>query len=206
MRVNIWMRYVKLLVDDCGYAMVWIGFIENDKNKTVKPIAYSGFEVGYLETLGITWEDRGRGRGPTGTAIRIGENCVCRNMLTDPQFNLWREEALKRGYASSLAIPLMNDAKAFGALTIYSRESDPFSKDEINLLTELADDLSNGIITLRLSAAKTVAEVELQESEKKYHSLYSSMSEGVAIHEIIYNSQHEAVDYIILDINPAYEI
>ncbi len=31
------------------------------------------------------------------------------------------------------------------------------------------------------------------------------MSEGVALHEIIYNSQHEAVDYIILDINPAYE-
>jgi len=195
----------KIIIEDCGYAMVWIGFAENDENKTVKPIAYSGFEAGYLETLGITWDDRGRGRGPTGTAIRTGENCVCRNMLTDPQFEPWREEALKRGYASSLVLPLMNDGMAFGALTIYSRDSDPFSEDEINLLTELADDLSNGIINLRLTTAKSKAELELQESEKKYHSLYSSMSEGVALHEIIYNSQHEAVDYIILDINPAYE-
>ncbi len=195
----------KIIIEDCGYAMVWIGFTENDENKTVKPIAYSGFEAGYLETLGITWEDIGRGRGPTGTAIRTGENCVCRNMLNDPQFEPWREEAIKRGYASSLALPLMNDGNVFGALTIYSRESNPFSEDEINLLTELVDDISYGIITLRLSAAKSKTEVELQESERKYHSLYSSMSEGVALHKIIYNSQHEAVDYIILDINPAYE-
>ena len=195
----------KIIIEDCGHAMVWIGFTENDKNKTVKPIAYSGFEAGYLETLGVTWDDNAHGRGPTGTAIRTGENCACRNMLTDPQFEPWREEALNRGYASSLALPLMNNGKAFGALTIYSRESNPFSEDEINLLTELADDISYGLITLRLSAEKSKAEEELQESEKKYHSLYSSMNEGVALHEIIYNSQHEAVDYIILDINPAYE-
>ncbi len=195
----------KIIIEDCGHAMVWMGYTEDDENKTVTPIAYSGFEAGYLETLNITWEDKGRGRGPTGTAIRTGENCVCRNMLTDPQFEPWREEALNRGYASSLALPLMNDNKSFGALTIYSRESDPFSVDEINLLTELADDISYGLITLRLTAEKSKAEENLKESEKKYHSLYSSMSEGVALHEIIYNSQHEAVDYIILDINPAYE-
>ena len=31
------------------------------------------------------------------------------------------------------------------------------------------------------------------------------MNEGVAIHEIIYNPKHEAIDYIITDINHAYE-
>jgi PAS domain S-box-containing protein len=31
------------------------------------------------------------------------------------------------------------------------------------------------------------------------------MNEGVALHEIIYNSHQEAVDYVIMDINPAYE-
>ncbi len=195
----------KIIIEDCGHAMVWIGFAENDENKTVHPVAYSGFELGYLETLDITWADSGRGRGPTGTAIRTGKICACKNMITDPQFKPWREEALKRGYASSLALPLMNEGKSFGALTIYSREPDPFSVDEINLLTELAYDISHGIITLRLTAEKSKTEEQLRESEKKYHSLYSSMNEGVALHEIIYNSQHEAIDYIILDINPAYE-
>ena len=49
------------------------------------------------------------------------------------------------------------------------------------------------------------AEEALVESEVKFHSLYSSMSEGVAIHEIVYNHHHDAVDYIITDVNQAYE-
>ena len=49
------------------------------------------------------------------------------------------------------------------------------------------------------------AEEALLESEEKFRSLYSSMTEGVAIHKVLYNSSHEAVDYIITDVNPAYE-
>ena len=31
------------------------------------------------------------------------------------------------------------------------------------------------------------------------------MNEGVALHEITYNSHKKAIDYVIIDINPAYE-
>ncbi|MGB9980521.1 PAS domain S-box protein [Methanobacterium sp.] len=34
---------------------------------------------------------------------------------------------------------------------------------------------------------------------------FDNMLEGVAIHEVIYDSFNEAVDYIIIDVNPAYE-
>lgn len=49
------------------------------------------------------------------------------------------------------------------------------------------------------------SEVKLIESEKKYHSLYESMNEGMAIHKVHYNENHEIVDYEILDVNSAYE-
>lgn len=45
----------------------------------------------------------------------------------------------------------------------------------------------------------------LRESEEKYRSLYSSMSEGVCLHEIIYSKAGKAVDYRILDVNPVFE-
>ncbi|MBU0993440.1 MAG: PAS domain S-box protein [Proteobacteria bacterium] len=38
-----------------------------------------------------------------------------------------------------------------------------------------------------------------------FDSLYASMVEGVCIHEIIYDENGKAIDYKILDINPAYE-
>jgi len=164
----------KFIIEDCGYLLVWIGFVENDENKTVRPVAYSGFEEGYIETLCITWADRERGRGPTGTAVRTGEICACRNILTDHKFEPWREEAIKRGYASVVALPLINDSNIFGVLTIYSSEPVPFSEDEINLLADLADDVSYGITTLRLSDEKFKADeilektmIELKRSNKE---------------------------------------
>ena len=92
----------RIIVEDCGHAMVWIGYAEDDEAKTVRPVAYAGFEEGYVETLNITWADTKRGRGPTGTAIRTGKPSACRNMLTDPLFKPWRKEATGRGYASSI--------------------------------------------------------------------------------------------------------
>ena len=42
----------------------------------------------------------GTGPGPNPTAIRTGKPCVLRNILTDPDYSSWREECIKRGYAS----------------------------------------------------------------------------------------------------------
>ncbi len=49
------------------------------------------------------------------------------------------------------------------------------------------------------------AEAALQDSEQRYRSLYSTMKEGVALHEIICDAGGAPVDYVVLDVNPAYE-
>ncbi len=152
----------QIVVEDCGHAMVWVGYAEYDEGKTVRPVAHYGFEEGYLQTLKLTWADTERGRGPTGTAIRTGQVSMCRNMLTDPQFAPWRAEALKRGYASSIVLPLRAADQVFGALMIYSREPDPFTDAEVRLLTELADDLAYGITALRLRQAHAQAEDQVR--------------------------------------------
>ena len=203
---RIYMEEVcRIILEDCGHAMVWIGFAEGDAKKSVRPMVCTGFDESYLETVNVTWADTDRGRGPTGTAIRTGKPSMCRNMLTDPAFTPWREEALKRGYASSLALPMISDGKAIGALTIYSREPDPFTKDEIHLLMELAGDLTYGIMAIRLRSAHAEAEAALHESEERYHSLFESMTEGFALHEIIYDERGVPCDYRFLDINPKFE-
>ncbi len=139
-------------------------------------MAHAGFEDGYLETLGITWSDSERGRGPTGTAIRTGAMTACPNMLTDPAFLPWREQAIKRGYASSIAFPLIAANKAFGAITIYSKEADPFSVSEMNLLAELADNLAYGIEVLRTKAAREQSHLELAEVNQELESFIYSVS------------------------------
>ncbi len=48
------------------------------------------------------------------------------------------------------------------------------------------------------------AEEALKASEAKFHSLFASMLELVVLHEIVFDEQGEAVDYRILDCNPAF--
>lgn len=50
-----------------------------------------------------------------------------------------------------------------------------------------------------------IAQQKQRESELRFDSLFSNMLEGVALHQIIYSLASEPKDYLILEINPAYE-
>jgi len=49
------------------------------------------------------------------------------------------------------------------------------------------------------------ADEEVRNSEEKHRALVNQMQLGLAVHKIILNKKGEAVDYLFLDVNPAYE-
>ena len=139
----------RLVVEIGGYRLAWVGLAEQDDAKTVRPVGQAGYDAGYVESARIIGSDSERGQGPTGTAIRTGQPVVARIALSDPGFAPWRAEALKHGYASSIALPLRREEQTFGALNIYAAEPDAFAAEEIQLLAELADDVAYGLSALR---------------------------------------------------------
>jgi sigma-B regulation protein RsbU (phosphoserine phosphatase) len=151
-----------IVVEEAGYRLCWVGRAESDEAKSVLPIAQAGFEEGYLKTLNITWADTERGQGPTGSSIRTRQTVVAKDIATDPKMAPWRAEALKRGYASSVSIPLLVDMSVFGALMIYAGEREAFGPEEVELLTELANDLAFGITALRTTIERAQAEEALR--------------------------------------------
>ncbi|MBZ5668906.1 MAG: GAF domain-containing protein [Acidobacteriia bacterium] len=165
----------RILVEEGGYCLAWVGYAEQDEAKTVRPVGRAGFQQGYLETVNITWADAERGRGPTGTAIRTGQPCIQRHTSEDPDFAPWRNEALQRGYASSIALPLVRDGKPFGALTVCAREVDAFDKEELRLLSDLADDLAFGSETIRARVERKRAEAALQQQAALFDQTYDAV-------------------------------
>jgi PAS domain S-box-containing protein len=172
-------RICDLIVEEAGYRLCWVGRAENDEAKSVRAIAQAGFEAGYLATSNVTWADTERGHGPIGTCIRTRETVVTKHIATDPQMIPWRAEALKRGYASSVSIPLIVDSEAFGAIVIYAAEPDAFDAEEVTLLTELASDLAFGIGTLRTRTERDQGEVALREGEEHVRLLLDSTAEAI---------------------------
>ncbi|MEW6744220.1 MAG: PAS domain S-box protein [Planctomycetota bacterium] len=169
----------RIIVEDGRYRLAWVGYAAPDEGRPVRPIAHAGCEDGYLQKMNITWADTPRGRGPTGTTIRTGEPCLARHIPTDPNFAAWREEALKRGFASSLALPLVSDGETFGALNIYSAEPDAFDAEEVTLLMELAESLAFGITTLRNSARRQEADEALRRERRFPKLLIESSVDGI---------------------------
>lgn len=169
----------QIVVEKTGYRLCWVGYAEQDEGKTVRPVARAGFEEGYLKTVNVTWADSERGQGPTGTCIRTGQTVLVKNMSSDPRFAPWRAEALKRGYASSIAIPLSNST-TFGALTIYASEPDAFSNEEVQLLTELAGDLAFGVMALRTREERNKS-VQLQAAHEHEAKIGSEIQQALLV-------------------------
>ena len=169
----------RLAVESGGYRMAWVGFAEPDEAKSVRLASQAGFVEGYLDHFNVSWADVEPGRGPTGTAIRTGKLVHASNLATHPGFAPWRAAALQRGYASSIALPLMDKDRCFGALTLYAGEPDAFDSQEIELLAELAGDLAYGIGTLRQRAERERAEAELLRRTTELAAL-NALSRGVS--------------------------
>ena len=52
---------------------------------------------------------------------------------------------------------------------------------------------------------RKLAEEKLRASEERYHSLFENLVDGFALHEIVTDEHGQPVDYIWLEVNPAFE-
>ena len=155
----------QILVDVGGLRMVWIGYRQLDQENSIRPVAIAGYDEGYVETVKATWANSERGHGPLGTAIRTGKPCWTRDIRRDANFAIWKGEALKRGYGSSIALPLRSDGEPFGAFSLYAAEPDAFNENTLEQFTELANNLAYGVMALRNREERKHAEDKLRRSE-----------------------------------------
>lgn len=146
-----------LLADICrkvvttgGYALSWVGLACDDAEGSVQPVASYGDAVGYLDDIRISWrEDLELGRGLVGPAIFTGTAQLSQDFADAPQLAPWRERIARYGFQSAAALPLTVNQRTIGALALYATTVDAFSASEMELLNELAENLSFGIQSLR---------------------------------------------------------
>ncbi len=151
----------RIVCEKAGYLMAWVGYTDQDPPTAIRVVARAGADLGYLDEALSIWARTEERNSPTEVAIRTGEAAGFEDFATDSNAVPWRDAAMRRGYRSSISLPLKdNGARTFGVLSIYAAEPNVFTSEERRLLGELADDLAFGIVTLR-------ARVEHAKSEEQ---------------------------------------
>ena len=124
------------------YRMVAVAVPNDDPDRTFRFPAIAGYDQGYLAFAHITWNDEPTGNGPLGMSIKTGAVQVNQDFEKNPKTRPWRDEALRHGYRSSIALPLRRHGTVMAALMIYAAEPQAFDTEEVQLLSALADDIS----------------------------------------------------------------
>src|SRR5438093_12166369 len=178
----------EILVAGGEVRLAWIGYCEDDAEKTVRPVARVGSGLDYLERVKTSWGEMQTGQGPAGIAAGTGKVCRVNDIRTDPGCSPWRVAALARGYASCIAVPLIAHNKQGGVvdlrgtLSLYSAECNAFDESAIEhyagvatsvvyavtaLRGHLAEDLAHGVTALRVRAERNRAEEALHQAREE---------------------------------------
>ncbi|UCG17266.1 MAG: response regulator [Phycisphaerales bacterium] len=72
-------------------------------------------------------------------------------------------------------------------------------------LIVLATFLVFGVSISRMLAARRRSEHALRESKERYRRLFTEMSGGFALHEVVFNDEDQPCDYRFLEVNPGFE-
>ncbi len=165
---DLFKRSCDIAVDLGKFKLAWIGVVDEPILQVI-PVAFSGDDEEYLLRIKkIKVLNEAEGKGPTGTAIREARHVVCNDIATDPLMAPWRDEALARGYHSSIAAPITKFGKVVGAFSIYAAEKHFFDETETALILEVTGDISFGLEIIEKEKLRQQAENLLKEQNDKF--------------------------------------
>lgn len=175
---RLFQKISNIAVDVGKFRFAWIGMID-EQSKNVKPFAYSGKSADYLKTIQISIAGNEKANGPTGRAVREGKSIVFNDLVTNPDYYPWRQQAIEKGYGSSAAFPIRVGNTVVGAFNVYAVETHFFDDEETKLLEKAALNISFALTKFKEEENRRLAEEMLRISEKRFHSLYNNLPIGL---------------------------
>jgi PAS domain S-box-containing protein len=186
------------LIETRGYFDAWIAVVDQDGNlETAAATGIGDERAALLERL------------QQGVFPSCVQRAVERTSLVtsdDPAVDcadcVLAESAPTR---LGIAVPLEYRDRIHGVLVVSVPTHLSMHEQERALLREVAGDIAFALRNIELEGRREQAEQDLRASEERYKSLYTSMAEGLCLHELVYDDSGAVVDYRILDANPNYE-
>ncbi|MEG4816346.1 diguanylate cyclase domain-containing protein [Microcoleus sp. K5-D4] len=119
------------------------------------------------------------GTSLSGKCIETGQIMLCEDSETDARVNLAACQSI--GLRSMVVVPLFYQDDRVGVLKVLSATPSAFTESDIQTLQLMAGFLASSLHLASEFDAKNILLSQLQESEERYRSVITSMTEGVVL-------------------------
>ncbi|MEO5332624.1 MAG: PAS domain S-box protein [Magnetococcus sp. YQC-5] len=189
----------QVLVQEAGYCLAWVGWVEEGEQQRLIPMAQYGFDTDYLQQLHLTLANAPPGNGSMEKVFQTGTAFLVHNLHKNSDSCPWQKMAKKKGYTSRIAIPMKMRGKPCGVLNLYTLQPGRFDSFEIECLSDLANQMAEGIARLRETANHYRMEQAIKEIEFRFRDVFNVMDRGLMVYDVF----NDGEDFILRSINKA---
>ena len=143
----------RIAVEHGNFGLCWIGLLDA-ASMDVTPGTWAGHGSEDINKSKTTARaDTPQGQGLVGRAIREGKAAFNNDITIGPKVGgKRREEAIRLGYRSLMALPLFAENAVVGVFALFVKEPNFFDNEEIALLTEFAGNISFALQSIERQA------------------------------------------------------
>jgi len=165
-----------ILVEKAGYRFSWIGLIKKG-TPVFEPVFQAGLPCD-IASPRITENNAEYGEHTVGRAIRTGKMQLSDNIEEFPPFSHCRQFAERNICKSACSLPLKLNNRIIGAMNLCSGQKDIFHGEELELLEEVAYDISFAIKTLEDREKRRQAEADIRASHESMRLMIRELKEA----------------------------
>jgi diguanylate cyclase (GGDEF)-like protein/PAS domain S-box-containing protein len=145
-RDELFREACRIATDEGGFKMIWIGIIDQDRQKIV-PMASVGVRDDFMSEVRDNFtlrEGSPLSNTMTARAVREARPAIANNMEINTDV-IFHKEHFAAGIRSMAVLPLMTGGTVVGVVALYAVEIEFFHADEMKLLTGLTGDIAFAI-------------------------------------------------------------
>lgn len=166
------------------FKMAWIGLFDSEY-KTISLAEQTGMAE---QDTHLFVNAPCEKEGPQAEVIRTNSYYVCNDIQKELKLQNWRSFAVGRNLNSCIVLPIKRFEKIIGTLNLYSNEKSFADEEEIELLVEIASDISFALdlferenIHKELEKEQAKSKLKTEEDESKYRSFFENSMDGILL-------------------------
>jgi len=154
----LFQQVCRIAVEHGEFSLVAIVMID-PQTRGVHPVAAAGPQCDYIHRVRLSLDpELPEGQGLMGTALRHGQPVICNDVMQDSRTLPFRKELCATELNAAANIPLWRGGVVVGGLTLCAAEVGYFDTQLIELLVEMASNISFALDTIDKETRRREAE------------------------------------------------